>query len=353
MTRRRWLAPAVTALVTVLLLGPALHLGEADANVPFRYQQDGLFFGMTVKTVIEQGWYDHNSRLGAPYGLDLQDFAALGGNNLDYVVIKGFGLFSDDYAVVENAYYLLTFVLIAVAALLVLQALGVSPLVAGVAAVLYAFAPYHLARGENHLMLSAYYTVPLACWLGLRLLDRDALVFDDEGASGLNRRRLALTALACVVIGSSSGSGYYAAFAALLLVVCGALAFLWHRRARFLVVGAGGAVLIVAVVAINLSPAIAYRVKHGVNAEVARRGAPESENFGLKMAQMVLPVEGHRVKPLADLRAKYAAFPPRTEADASTLGTAATIGFGWLLVVALAAIGARAWPAPRWAGAPR
>jgi phosphoglycerol transferase len=332
----------------VVLLIPALHLGQADANVPFRYKQDGLFFGMTVKTVIEQGWYEHNDRLGAPFGLDLHDFAALGGNNLDYVAIKAFGLFSGDYAVVENAYYLLTFVLIAIAALLVLRAIGVSTLAAGVAAVLYAFAPYHLLRGENHLMLSAYYSVPLACWLALMILDGDPLFFSvppsDDARPRFNRRRAALMVLACVVIGSSSGSAYYAAFASLLIAVAAGVSYLWHRNARVLLSGIEAALLILVVVTVNLSPALAYRAKHGVNAEVAKRGAPESENFGLKIAQMVLPVEGHRLKPLADLRAKYSAFPPRTEADASTLGTAGTIGFGWLVIVAFGAIG---WPQSR------
>jgi hypothetical protein len=233
--RRGVVASAVTALVMVVLLVPALHLGNADADVPFRYKEDGLFFGMTVKTVIEQGWYEHNDRLGAPFGLDLYDFAALGGNNLDYTAIKAFGLFSDDYAVVENAYYLLTFVLVAIAALLVLRALGASTLAAGVAAVLYAFAPYHLLRGENHLMLSAYYAVPLGCWLALALLDGDPLFFTrpppDGGRPRFNPRRAALIVLACVVIGSSSGSAYYAAFASLLIVVAGGVSYL-SREAR-------------------------------------------------------------------------------------------------------------------------
>ena len=32
-------------------------------------------------------------------------------------------------------------------------------------AVLYAVIPYHFLRGEVHLTLSAYYAVPLGCWL--------------------------------------------------------------------------------------------------------------------------------------------------------------------------------------------
>src|SRR5260370_35255770 len=93
----------------------------------------------------------------------------------------------------------------------------------------------------------------------------------DDERPRFNRRRSALMVLACVVIGSSSGSAYYAAFASLLLLVAAGVSYLWHRNARVLLSGVEAAVLIIVVVSVNLSPAIAYRAKHGVNAEVAVR----------------------------------------------------------------------------------
>src|SRR5437763_12389820 len=75
---QRWLqalavyAGAVAACLLVLTL--VLQLWTADLRVPFLYGGDGLLFQALVKGVIEQGWYLHNARLGAPFGLDLHDF---------------------------------------------------------------------------------------------------------------------------------------------------------------------------------------------------------------------------------------------------------------------------------------
>jgi phosphoglycerol transferase len=150
----------------------------------------------------------------------------------------------------------------------------------------------------------------------------------------------------CAVIGSSSGGAYYGVFSVLLLVASALLALLWRRGWRVAVAGVVAAAAVAIVMSLNLVPSVVDRVEHGSNSLVTARGAPESENFGLKIAQLVLPVDGHRIPALVHLRSRYDEFPPRTEADSSTLGTAGTIGFVCLLVAGFAALG-------RWRAGPR
>ena len=54
--------------------------------------------------------------------------------------------------------------------------------------VIYALLPYHFWRGEGHIFLSAYYAVPLGCWLILRVLARQPMAELSEGAGSVRSR---------------------------------------------------------------------------------------------------------------------------------------------------------------------
>jgi len=79
---------------------------------------------------------------------------------------------------------------------------------------------------------------------------------------------------------------------------------------------------------------------NGRNQEVAIRHPAESEIYGLKMMQLILPVNGHRLKKLSETRQKYTSTTPLiNENNSSTLGLFGTAGFlvtGLLLIVILA-----------------
>ena len=100
-----------------------------------------------------------------------------------------------------NVFFLLTFPLVGLAAYLVLRRLTLSPNVAIVCSILYALLPYHFLRGEGHLLLSAYYAVPLGAWLVLSVLadrplfgTRRAALVDGRAVRG-DRVRLCLVLL--------------------------------------------------------------------------------------------------------------------------------------------------------------
>jgi phosphoglycerol transferase len=313
-----------------VLAALTLELWKADFAAPWSYSQDGLFNLMIVKSAIEHGWYLHNSSLGYPFGQDLHDFPVVAGDTVHMLLIKAIGIFTSNPAVVANVFFLITFPLTAAIAWWALRRLGISPPVACACAVLYALAPYHFLRGELHLFLQGYFAVPAGVWLALSVARGDAL-FERRLAG-----RTTLTTLAvCLLVATSEV--YYAAFTILLV---GAAALLVLLRGRTGAAVAGG----IAIAAIGLVlvaehlPTIVYQAQHGANAEVARLRSPyDSEVFGLRPVRLLLPVEGHRLHPLARLTERYVhnSTGQVGEGAPQAIGLVALAGLLWAIVVML------------------
>jgi phosphoglycerol transferase len=225
----------------------------------------------------------------------------------------------------------------AVVTYLVLRRLAVGPEVALVIAVLYALTPYHFMRGEVHLFLAAYYVVPIGAYLALSVLD--------------GRARIAVaTAALAALVALASGSFYYSAFTVLLVAIAAVLRFFAARDRRAFLPAAFVVGVILAVSLVQLAPTIVYRAKHGTNEEVAKRYWFESENYSLRLTQLLLPVDGHRIDALASRKAEYTE-QIQNEGRAATLGIVASVGFLWLLaVVLLAVVGAWSGVIARYRG---
>ena len=73
-----------------------------------------------ARVIIETGWTTHTDRLGAPTGQTLHDFP-LGGDDAHNLVIKVMSWFIHEPVSLVNAYFLLGFVLVALAAFAVLR----------------------------------------------------------------------------------------------------------------------------------------------------------------------------------------------------------------------------------------
>jgi hypothetical protein len=319
-------AAAVLSLVAAIVF---LKLWDADLGIPFDYSGDTVLNLTVVKTVMEHAWYLHNPDLGAPHGQDLYDYPVASADTLNLIFFRLGGLLADNPAAVMNVFYVLTFPLIAVTAFVVLRRLPVSRGIALVCALLYTLLPYHFLRGEVHLFLAAYYAVPIAAYLMIAVFGGDRLF-------GRWRPTL-VTAALCTVVAAASGSFYYSAFTVLLVVVAALLRFVAQRDREALVAGGGVVALILAVSLIQLAPTIVYRIDHGTNDQVAKRYWFESEVYGLKLTNLLLPVDHHRIGALARRKAEYGRQIPQTEGQVATLGVVASVGFLWLLGVALAA----------------
>lgn len=313
---------AGTAALSLLILFWALRLWQADLSVPLSYGGDGVYYQMLIKGMIDNGWYLHNDRLGRPGTMELGEFPISDGW-FHYLIVKLLGWVVHDAAVVFNLFFLLTFPLVALSALFVLRRLGVSPLVASAAALLFTFLPFHLMR-LCHLFLAAYYFVPLSVLVVVRL-------YQGQLPFGRGRPAAALGVVAvCVLTGL--GGVYYALFTCFFLVVAGVVRACATRSRRPLLEAGGLAGLTFAALMVTLVPAIHYRHTHGVNPERGRRSPCEAEMFGLKISQLVLPIHGHRIPRLHALAVHYEETSPLiNENRSAALGLVGAFGFFWLV----------------------
>jgi hypothetical protein len=317
-------------ILCLLILACVMKLWEADLRIPFAYFGDALMTGVATKGAIEQGWWFHNSFLGAPAGLNYFVFPAI--DNFQFLLIKAISLFTSDYALTLNLFYLLTFPLTTVTSLYFFKHFKFSYRAAITGSLLYTFLPYHFFR-SYHLFLAAYYLLPLMVLVMLWLASGESLLlerFENKFWPQLKikNHKSIFSLLVCAAVGSCGI--YYPFFSSFLLLVAGATAALHRRRFEPLLAASLLTFFIFAVVLINLSPRIMYQHARG-GSSIAVRQAGDSELLGLKITQLLLPVGGHRITALNALKYQYNLGPLVNENDTASLGIIGSIGFLLLL----------------------
>jgi phosphoglycerol transferase len=333
------------ALAAAITLGVVVNLyclWRGSLWLPLSYDGgDTMLIQTWCKSVIDHGWYLHNPNLGAPHGQFMEDFPQA--DSLNYLIVKFFGLFSHHPGLVINLFSLSTYVLTTWSALAVMRHFRIAYPPALAAALLYSLLPYHFARLNGHHFLACYQVVPLsvmvALWLYLGRLpwpSRKAAGAasedgnDDREAAGSPLLRWCLAIVICLMQGSAGV--YYAFFAEYFLLVGGLAASLQRKKLQPLL--ASGVLFMVTLAAFagNMVPSLAYWKEHGKNPTVASRVPRESEIYGFKMAAMMLPIPGHRAKPLANLRDRYERETAiLSESTWSAQGLVANVGFVVLL----------------------
>ena len=315
----------LAAVVPLVLAIVVLRFWRGDLAVPLEYYGDVNLQHLLVKSVIDQGWFFENPALGAPDQLELYDYPVLNGDTLNVLFLWVVGLFGAGSATAMNLLYLASFSLVGVTGFLALRRLGADPWPALVCSILYALLPYHFIRGEGHLFLATYYAVPAGAFLAVSVFSGDRL------------RLVAVIGLA-VLVGTASGSFYYSAFTIVLVVAAALFRFAATRDRRALVTGGVVAGALLAVSLVQLAPTLVYRAANGSNDQVAQRFTFESEVYSLKLTQLVLPIDEHRVDALARLKKRYTDKFPPNDASAASLGLVGTAGLVWLFVVVLGAL---------------
>src|SRR5262249_20020778 len=194
-----------------------------------------------------------------------------------------------------------------------------------------------LSRSEHHLMYSAYYIVPLMIMVILWICvssqeannrDRQCLMLS------LRSPKFIFSLVICVLIASTGGI-YYSFFACCLLLVIGLISAIGMRQFRHALLPGVLVAVISTTMMANLSPSIIYQLKYG-KTSTAQRIPAEAEIYSLKIAQLLLPINGHRIVSWKQLKDKYNYNPLINENADSALGLVGSIGFltllGWLLI---------------------
>jgi len=331
----RPLAEYGTAVILCLLiLVWAMKLWEADLATPFGYWHDGLMVQAYIKTGIDNPWYWQNHYQGMPATLQSADYPAEISASFLFLLIKLLSVALPQSALVMNLFYLANFPLVTLSALFVLRSLRLSYAPALVMSLLYTFIPYHFYHGEIHLFLAAYFTVPFMVMLILWSFLDPPLFFTWEPVrqrltwSVRGLRPFASLAL-CILIGCSQI--YYAFFTCFFLLVA-AVSSAFSRKSLYPL--CSNLLLVATITGVgvaNLAPSIMYHWKHGRN-QVVQRPPGDSEVFGLKIVQLLMPVNEHRLHLLRKIKDRYVQGAPLiNENNFSSLGCVA--GTGFLLLV--------------------
>ena len=320
---RPWAKMAATCAAAIalclIILTWVLHLTHAELGIPFQDGWDVLLHSMLVKSMVDNGWVWHNPYLGAPFGTQLLDFPFW--DNLDLALMKAIAMFTSNYAIVVNLFFLLTFPLTVLCSMLALRSFNISYPTAIVVSLLYAFVPYHFYRGEAHSFVGSYFLLPLMTMVILWVW-----------AGDLTRRQKVTAMVVCALVGSALS--YYAFFGCYFLSVAAVVSAIRFKRPRKLVWGIGLIAIVFGALIINTSPTWLCAMRHGRNFQVAVRGPGESEIWGLKLTYLLLPLSDHRLGILRNIKETYDRDREYNEGYMATLGTTGDVGFifllGWL-----------------------
>lgn len=332
----------VVVVASIAILYGMFGIGQANLHAPLVYGGDAAFTGAMIKSGLAGGSFFVNAELGAPGEMNLLDYPSTDGAN--YLILRAIGLVTHNWAAVLNLFFLVGFPMAAAAALFAFRRLGLGRWFAASLAVLFAFTPYHLMRGENHLFLASIWVVPLACLLVVEATAGRSpfLARDEQGKLrlALRTRSSLVAAMMLLVIGSS---GVYYAYFTMCFVVLAALISWW--RGRDLAHLAGGAVSVGALttsVLLSVFPFVAYRLSAGPNPGAVERGLSGIEVYALRITQMMLPIPGHRIPALASMTDLYGQLMRGTfgpvvinENWTAAIGAVAAVGFLILIVAVL------------------
>ena len=337
--------PGLEALLVVTVVAPIVtvvyRLWDAHLRVPFNYTGDALSTSAYTKAIIENGWYFHDPRLGAPFVADWRDFP-VGGENLHWLALKVLGVASGDYAIAVNTYFLLSFFLIALSAYFVARYLRLGVAASLVVGVLYAFLPYHAFRQIAQLARGTYYVLPVVVLVLLWAADyRREFLTVVEGRTRWRRGRVWTAVVVCVVLGASDTQN--AAFMASFLVVLAVVNAIRDRDWRPIAIFALLTAIALGTLALDNMPYLLARHELGPNPRTATRYLSDQDLYALRPVNLLLPAPGHRVPFLAHLAAKSARNQATNgETEGTSLGVVGSVGLLLSLGAVIAsALGAR------------
>ena len=322
----------ISLVACILLLIWSLKLYNADLSIPLAYDGDALYFYTWTKTIVETGWVFHNNFIGAPYGLELYDFPL--NSTLDILFIKLISFFTSDPILVENLFYLLTYPMTTLTSMIVFRQFKIDYAYSLLGSLLFTFMPYHFLRGVSHLNLSSYFVIPLMVMVILWIYSNEFNLFKSnnifELKTVISDNKTIVSILICILSGIIFF--YYSFFFCFFLLIAGVLSSALTRRMAPTVTSILSILLVLLVVFLNQSPAIMYQYQNGYNLEASVRSPSETELYGLKIIQLLLPIEGHRIPIFAKLTHYYDSTAPLVNENLiASLGIIGSLGFLFLI----------------------
>lgn len=310
----------ITGIVLVTLL---ILYRNVEIICPLNISGDAVGVHYYAKLIDENGISLVGHRTGGLSGADMYDYPY--SDTLSFLLVKLIGVFTDNPYLISNLFYFLCYFLAAYISAACMRYLKVGRIPAMTMSVLYAFSPY-IQQRYGHMWLVPYFLMPVACVLAIDIMRDTVHKKEEKEKQKRYYCRMLLLAFCCAFTGL-----YYAFFACALITV--GMIILWLNRPEkgfrqyLYPLGYLGAVLIGVVT--NVLPNALYHVIHGANpgGDLELRLPGEAEVYGLKLVELLLPQNSHRIQGLADLTREYRETRPLVnENSLSTLGVVAAVG---------------------------
>lgn len=286
MNKYKWLFPLMLgigiATVILIMCGRNFRI-----DVPFSYSgYDETSYMSEVKMMLDDNSWLHSNYLGAPLGTDRTNRVSYYLFNdvhiLSFIFVKITGSVG---SAVNLTYFTLLF-LCGYSTYFVFIQRKINGFLAVLGALTYTFMPYVLFRGIDHIMLSAYYVIPLAYMICLWIFEDDNYLKIEKSFFS-NKRNCYGVLLAFLF--ANNGTGYYPMFTSFFLLMAGLSKAIKKKKLTGLIQAITQIGLIVFWMIVSL---INYFISVAVNGKgvVIPRLLVESELFSLRIMRLIMPI---------------------------------------------------------------
>lgn len=311
----------ISSIVVFLLYG----LWDFDWNVPI-YYTDGDYLSTLaiIKRTKNLKEFFVSSNLGAPFK----------GSNFDYPYfgevfnLLYFKLFSHVFGIFKgiNLAFFLLYPITSIISFFVMKKLEVCNLWAVLGSVIFAFLPYRMLRNTAHLFLNCYFQIPIAILFCFWLIQDDRFLRIGKGFFKYKRNLIGIFGFMLIAYTGI----YYAFFTAFFICVAAIFKIVNSKKIQYLKNGVLACISLCMPLVISYIPYIIFRYKYGVNIEKPARSPIEAEVYGMKIAQLFIPIKDYGIEFIKSLRENYASAPVPNEGS-EYLGIVGIIGFVLLI----------------------
>lgn len=310
-------------LIAIVSFG-MIYYFAAGYSMPsaMTYGGDGLLGEGLVKSIQENGLKGAliSYRIGAPENSVLLDTPFLDWINIIEIYIVSF--IADSPSVINQVVYWISYPLATLLMYGLLRMLMCSREISTAIAFVFAFSPYHFYRNTGHGTLSNYFMIPVAIAVGI------FIVYDGEIKKPFKTKKhnQVLFLILSFLLGFTNI--YYTAFGLIFITWAVIYVGISGKSFKKLTKNLLYPGMTIMGVAVALLPKFVYCLIHGQNQSAGVRSFIESEIFGLKIIQMLLPSLNSRVGNISEITRKYMSDNPYiNENQFASLGIVASIGF--------------------------
>lgn len=295
----------ITLSAIVLIWYIVLEVWRADWHIPFDYGTDlgtdVLGASTMLKHYVQNGFSWKLTDVSIPFFFNRR--AEFGVDRIILVLEIICSSLSSSYGSCLNILYLLSFIMVGLTTVYCMRCLNFSGIISFASAIIYTFLQYHMMRGEIHLYLSFYYTGPITVLIMLWLTDESLLAARFSGKiAGKIRYAYIVFGIFSWIIGLQQT--YYSFFAAIGIAFA-VLYRLYHRQLKKVIEGIVYLAIIAATTLIINLEAI-FKTTDAASAYMqSQRTVTSIEFYSLKIINLLLPVQNHRLPWLAGLRQYY------------------------------------------------